>query len=114
MWAFSGLGPSSELRAQAGWEDSRVGSVFTVVLPALCLDPPHLSGPPDLTDTLCLSQQALPSAEGWHTEQGPSWRQVPLISQDRGETYCGAWEIGCWEDLHLEWDRGHSWIHGCH
>ncbi|KAM5253695.1 PH and SEC7 domain-containing protein 4 isoform 11-T27 [Hipposideros larvatus] len=27
---------------------------------------------------------ALPSAEDWHTGQGPSWPQVPLISQDRG------------------------------
>ncbi|XP_021553123.1 PH and SEC7 domain-containing protein 4 isoform X4 [Neomonachus schauinslandi] len=26
---------------------------------------------------------ALPSPEGWQTEEGPSWPQVPLISQDR-------------------------------
>ncbi|XP_030874665.1 PH and SEC7 domain-containing protein 4 isoform X3 [Leptonychotes weddellii] len=27
---------------------------------------------------------ALPGPEGWQTEEGPSWPQVPLISQDRG------------------------------
>lgn len=31
--------------------------------------------------------QALPSAEDWHTGQGPSWPQVPLISQDRGDRH---------------------------
>ncbi|XP_032956781.1 PH and SEC7 domain-containing protein 4 isoform X3 [Rhinolophus ferrumequinum] len=31
--------------------------------------------------------QALPSAVGWHTEQGPSWPKVPLISQDRGDRH---------------------------
>ncbi|KAM8785248.1 LOW QUALITY PROTEIN: PH and SEC7 domain-containing protein 4 [Rhynchonycteris naso] len=35
--------------------------------------------------TPCASQQALPGPEGWQTEQGPSWPQVPLISQDRGD-----------------------------
>nr|XP_035947515.1 PH and SEC7 domain-containing protein 4 isoform X4 [Halichoerus grypus] len=30
------------------------------------------------------SSAALPSPEGWQTEEGPSWPQVPLISQDRG------------------------------
>ncbi|XP_032956784.1 PH and SEC7 domain-containing protein 4 isoform X6 [Rhinolophus ferrumequinum] len=31
--------------------------------------------------------EALPSAVGWHTEQGPSWPKVPLISQDRGDRH---------------------------
>ncbi|XP_025724008.1 PH and SEC7 domain-containing protein 4 isoform X2 [Callorhinus ursinus] len=30
--------------------------------------------------------EALPSPEGWQTEEGPSWPQVPLISQDRGDS----------------------------
>ncbi|CAD7676652.1 unnamed protein product [Nyctereutes procyonoides] len=29
---------------------------------------------------------ALPSPEGWQTEEGPSWAQVPLLSQDRGDS----------------------------
>ncbi|XP_030874663.1 PH and SEC7 domain-containing protein 4 isoform X1 [Leptonychotes weddellii] len=29
---------------------------------------------------------ALPGPEGWQTEEGPSWPQVPLISQDRGDS----------------------------
>lgn len=54
-----------------------------------------LSVPPGLMEILCLSQQALPSPEGWQTEEGPSWPQVPLISLDRGETCYGLWAIGC-------------------
>ncbi|KAF5926105.1 hypothetical protein HPG69_011231, partial [Diceros bicornis minor] len=34
---------------------------------------------------LALSQQALPSPESSRTEACPSWPQVPLISQDRGD-----------------------------
>ncbi|XP_032208622.1 PH and SEC7 domain-containing protein 4 [Mustela erminea] len=29
---------------------------------------------------------ALPSPEGWQTEEGPSWPGVPLISQDQGDS----------------------------
>ncbi|XP_027978139.1 PH and SEC7 domain-containing protein 4 isoform X2 [Eumetopias jubatus] len=37
--------------------------------------------PPDWGES-----EALPSPEGWQTEEGPSWPQVPPISQDRGDS----------------------------
>ncbi|XP_045835346.1 PH and SEC7 domain-containing protein 4 isoform X2 [Meles meles] len=37
--------------------------------------------PPDWGET-----EALPSPEGWQTEEGPSWPGVPLISQDQGDS----------------------------
>ena len=48
---------------------------------------------------LCLSQQALPSLEGWQTKDVPSWPQGPLRPQDRGEIQYGVWEIGWLEAL---------------
>ncbi|KAK2502952.1 hypothetical protein MC885_012957 [Smutsia gigantea] len=50
-----------------------------------CRTPLHLSAPPGLMQVPPLSQQALPSLEVWQMEEGPSWPQVPLISQDRGD-----------------------------
>ncbi|XP_034515399.1 PH and SEC7 domain-containing protein 4 isoform X3 [Ailuropoda melanoleuca] len=37
--------------------------------------------PPDWGES-----EALPSPEGWQTEEGPSWPQVPLISLDQGDS----------------------------
>lgn len=68
----------------SGWGDRREGGALDtqVILPS----PPSLSVPPGLMEILCLSQQALPSPEGWHTEGGPSWPLVPLLFQDQGES----------------------------
>uniref|UniRef100_A0ABI7W1C0 Pleckstrin and Sec7 domain containing 4 n=1 Tax=Felis catus TaxID=9685 RepID=A0ABI7W1C0_FELCA len=34
----------------------------------------------------CGESEALPSPEGWQTEEGPSWPRGPLLSQDRGDS----------------------------
>ncbi|XP_045664862.1 PH and SEC7 domain-containing protein 4 isoform X1 [Ursus americanus] len=49
------------------WETGQVGS-----------DPSSATHP--------VQTWALPSPEGWQTEEGPSWPQVPLISLDRGDS----------------------------
>lgn len=58
-----------------------------------------------------LSQQALPSPESSHPEACPSWPQVPLTSQHRGETQYGGlrnWVVGrLWD---LEWGQRSSLV----
>ncbi|XP_034515398.1 PH and SEC7 domain-containing protein 4 isoform X2 [Ailuropoda melanoleuca] len=49
------------------WETGQVGS-----------DPSSTTHP--------VQTWALPSPEGWQTEEGPSWPQVPLISLDQGDS----------------------------
>nr|XP_012294383.1 PH and SEC7 domain-containing protein 4 isoform X1 [Aotus nancymaae]XP_012294384.1 PH and SEC7 domain-containing protein 4 isoform X1 [Aotus nancymaae]XP_012294385.1 PH and SEC7 domain-containing protein 4 isoform X1 [Aotus nancymaae]XP_012294386.1 PH and SEC7 domain-containing protein 4 isoform X1 [Aotus nancymaae] len=65
------------------WESGCIGSDLG---PAAC--PVQPWGP---WEHLCLSQQALPSPEGWQ-RAGPFWPQVPLNSQDRGDGEAGHFQ----------------------
>ena len=90
----------------SGWEESREGGA----LDTHSHSPLPPSVPPGLMEILCLSPQALPSPEGWQTEEGPSWPQVPLISQDRGETsypLTGSGKLGV-GDFGSGWEGGSS------
>lgn len=86
----------------SGWEDGREGGALDT--PVILPSPPSPLSASGAHEILCLSQQALPSPEGWQTGEGPSWPPV-LFSQDRGESYYGLREIGWWEALDPGGDR---------
>ncbi|KAF0876541.1 PSD4 protein, partial [Crocuta crocuta] len=91
--------PSGGGESETSLGDSRdpAVSVASCVDKALTWETRHVGSAPSpathpvqpwarLMEILCLSQQALPSPEGWQTEGGPSWPPVPLLSQDQGDS----------------------------